>query len=78
VTWSPGIVFSSAVLRRITVAFMLVIITLSNLLAYITCVFPLLYAPGLAADLVTSKGFSLLMRPKSSWKLRYILKTLQF
>ena len=38
-TWSPGIVFSSAVLRRIMVAFMLAIITLSNPLAHITCVF---------------------------------------
>ena len=40
------------------VAFMLAIITLSNLLACITCIFPLLHAPGSAADLVTSEGFS--------------------
>jgi hypothetical protein len=60
------------------VAFMPMIITLSNLLAHITCDFLLLQAPGLAANLATSEGFSLLMRPKSSQELRYVLKTLLF
>jgi hypothetical protein len=58
------------------VVFMPAIITLSNPLARITCDFLLLQAPGLAADLVTSEGFTLLMRPKSSRELHYVLKTL--
>jgi hypothetical protein len=56
------------------VAFMPVNTMSFKLLVCSTCAFPLIHAPGSAADLVTLGGFFLQMRPKSSWELCYALR----